>query len=292
MEYFFQKKHFALNSDIFISIVNKTKQKPNKIFSSIIKTIDEFEQNYSRFQPNSQLTNLNHHSNQKLHVSSEFLKILKEAKRLSKLTNGIFNPFILPNLQQAGYLGSWPYPNYTQSKLNYQTKVFQTIDKLELGQDWVKIPEQSALDLGGIGKGYLLDKISDQLLKAGFNNYWLSIGGDIIVNGHDENKQSWSIKIADAKKNNHIYKIINNKSDQLLSIATSGITKRRGLNWNHIINPLTLQPVDNNILTVTVSGNQATETDVLAKTILINEHLLNKFQSAGLINECFIQRKN
>ena len=291
MEYFFQKKYFALNSDIFISIVSKNNRQPTDLFLSIIKTIDEFEKKYSRFQTNSQLTNLNHHTNQKFHISAEFIKILKEAKRLSEITKGLFNPFILPNLQQAGYLGSWPHPDYAQTTINYKNGTFQTIDKLEIGDDWVKIPKHSAIDLGGIGKGYLLDKISNKLLKSGYNNYWLSIGGDIIVNGHDENKQDWQIKIAQATNTNSFYKIINNNSNQLLSVATSGITKRRGLNWNHIINPSTLKPVNNDILTVTVSGNKATETDVFAKAILIDESLLDKLESINLVRECYIQRK-
>lgn len=291
MEYFFQKKYFALNSYIFISIVSKNNRQPTNLFLSIIKIIDEFEKNYSRFQANSQLTSLNHHTNQKFYISTEFMEILKEAKRLSEITKGLFNPFILPNLQQAGYVGSWPHPNYAQADINYKNENFQTIDKLEIGNNWVKIPKHSAIDLGGIGKGYLLDKISNKLLKSGYNNYWLSIGGDIIVNGHDENKQNWQIKIAEANNINNLYKIINNDTDQLLSVATSGITKRRGLNWNHIINPSTLKSVNNDILTVTVSGNKAVETDVLAKTILIDESLVDKFKSINVIHECYIQRK-
>jgi thiamine biosynthesis lipoprotein len=54
-----------------------------------------------------------------------------------------------------------------------------------------------------------------------------------------------------------------------MAVATSGITKRRGADWHHLINPQTGQPAATDLLTATVSAPSATAADIYAKCMVL-----------------------
>jgi len=293
MKYFYQEELFALNSNIILSLVTDNSQKPDTLFNQMIEVINIFENQFSRFKTDSELIKVNHKAGQKTVVSNELIDILIESKRLGELSEGLFNPFILPNLQQAGYLGSWPNTKNADPKINFSNSRITDIKNLEIGSNWIKIPANTALDLGGIGKGFLLDKLSNFLINNQCHDYWISIGGDIIVNGQDEFGHDWSIEVANALNTQSVIgSILNNQ--QLLAVATSGITKRHGnykyKKWNHLIDPRSGLSINNNILTCTVSASRAIDSDVAAKTILIEPNMVKKLQQKETIKNCFIQQ--
>jgi len=293
MKYFYQEELFALNSNIILSLVTNNSQRPNDLFKQIIKMINNFENQFSRFKSDSELIKVNHKAGQKTIVSNELIDILKESKRLGELSEGLFNPFILPNLQQAGYLGSWPNTENADSKINFSHSQITNLKNLEIGSNWIKIPANTALDLGGIGKGFLLDKLSNFLIDNQCHDYWLSIGGDIIANGQDEFSHNWIVEIANALNTQLVIGSISN-NQQLLAVATSGITKRGGnykhKRWNHLIDPRSGLSINNNLLTCTTSAQKATDADVAAKTILIEPTMVKKLQQKKIIKQCFIQQ--
>jgi thiamine biosynthesis lipoprotein len=220
------------------------------------------------------LSKLNRLSGTKVSISAQFQTLLETCNNMSQLTDGLFSPFILPSLQQAGYIGSWPDPKSFKKDLNYQDrKQVVAADLLQLGEGWAKIPDDTALDMGGIGKGYLLDQLAEQLHKSDINNFWLSLGGDIIFSGHDLEEQAWSVGIQAAEDKNQIVKTITNSHKKTLAIATSGTTKRKGSHnnksWHHIIDPRNGMPADTDIATGTVIAKTATRADVVAKSLVI-----------------------
>lgn len=209
----------------------------------------------------------------KTKVSKEFLQLAKVARDYSSNTNGIFNPFILPNLQSAGYLGSWP-DNTSRSvdSLDFRYRDLVSSGCLELGSNWVRIPAGSALDFGGIGKGYLLDELSDYLHQKGELNFWISLGGDIICSGFNINQKPWQVSIADAKDKDERAEIDTIELagfGQFCAVATSGVIKRKGADWHHLIDPRTGEPSSSFVLTASVTARSAVEADIMAKCLQI-----------------------
>jgi thiamine biosynthesis lipoprotein len=161
-----QQTQTALGSQALLTLVANDENTAQAIFESLWRQIIDFEQRFSRFKSDSELSQFNSNAGSTTKVSKQFHAMLRVCKEMSYDTVGLFNPFILPNLQQAGYVGSWPTPQDFASKLDYRSRNnFTSINKLILLEDAARIPSDSALDFGGIGKGYLLDQLGRYLLK-------------------------------------------------------------------------------------------------------------------------------
>lgn len=269
----YQQIDHKLGSEAVVTLVVDSTVKISSLFTELWKYVDDFEQRFSRFRQDSELSHFNAQAGQKVKVSSEFINLLRECRYYSKLTGGIFNPFILPSLQQAGYVGSWPAPDRYDNKLDLRGRKITNADMIDIRKDVAMIPYDAALDFGGIGKGYLLDYLSNILDKKQIKNYWLSLGGDVICSGRDADGSAWEIGIANATDNNVTLALATNESIIKIAIATSGVTKRRGKDWHHIIDPRTGEPADTNLLSVTAICPSAVAADIYAKSIVISSSI-------------------
>lgn len=293
----YQQYFKALGSDVYITLVtDKNQLYADWLFKRLQKYIVDFEKRFSRFLPDSELTNFNNLAGERTLTSNKLHELLIMAKNLAEETKGLYNPFILPALQKAGYVGSWPKPEDFQGMPNFEKRKVVTIDKLTIGETWARIPKNTALDFGGIGKGYLLDELASRLLKEKLTGYWLSLGGDIICSGHDIKNQKWSIAVQSALEPNKNIETIINKTGENLAIATSGVTKRKGINngenWHHIIDPTTGKPVNTSILTATVTAKEAVIADVYAKCVVIaGAEFAQQYKHKGKIQAFIVQTK-
>ncbi|HEY5668234.1 MAG TPA: FAD:protein FMN transferase [Candidatus Saccharimonadales bacterium] len=288
-----QQQYSGLGSDIIITLVGDKAVLP-ALFNEIHHAITAFEQRFSRFLPDSELTQVNKQAGKTVAVSPEFATLALASKQYSSETNGLYNPFILPALQNAGYVGSWPSPAAAHTATIFAERQVTEPSKLTINNDHVHIPPGTALDFGGIGKGYLLDVLSNLLAGKKLGGYWLSLGGDIMCGGYDIDSADWQVGIQDAHQADSVIATFRAANGTPLAIATSGTTKRKGIahghEWHHIIDPRTGAPVQTAILTVSVSAASGTQADVYAKSILIaGEPYAHKLKAEGKIRSFVIQ---
>lgn len=186
-------------------------------------------------------------------------------------------PTIIGSLEKVGYdksfsligAGREEEVNVEQIKQNFLQRTH--FDQLEISGNKIFKPVGLRLDFGGIGKGYLIDLLSTEIF-SNVENYWISIGGDLVVKGEDKPGESWKIEVQNPHQpEQEIFSV--NTFGSKMGIATSGIFKRKGrsgnFEWHHLIDPRTGLPVENNILAVTALSPGATRADVFAKTVLI-----------------------
>ncbi len=291
-----QKELDCLGSTALITIVHdKDNPKAHRIIAEIIIMIEKFENSFSRFKYDSELVNFNKNAGQKTIISKEFINILKKCKQLSKDSDLAFNPFILPTLQKVGYSKSWKNSEIVSDQ--FKEAGFADVSKIEIGSDWSRIPFNTAIDFGGIGKGYMLDKISGFMKANSIENYWISLGGDLICRGVDINTKPWSVSVADALNDNGVIDSFTVEPNKITAIATSSIVKRKGYSnnksWNHIINPKTLEPINSKILSATVVADSGVVADVMAKSIIINgEDFAIKIRENGEIKAFLLQNND
>ena len=245
----------------------------NKIFDGLWRQVFIFERQFSRFIPKSELTIFNRLQGIRTNITPEFKDLLTQSKTLSVETGGIFNPFVLPLLQKAGYMKSAVKGFENDVKIDYSDGRLVEIDKLEIGDDWATIPYGTAIDMGGICKGYLADQLRKTLDKLDINGYWMSLGGDVATSGRDANGNNLSLNIQSANN-------LDEKSDWTIdcpikysAAATSGTFRRKNQysdkTWHHIIDPLTLKPAETDVRLATVCADNATRADVLASCAVI-----------------------
>lgn len=271
-----QQRRIALGSPVDLTLVSSRSQLTvDEWFRQLWIKIFEFEQRFSRFLPDSELSQFNRAAGLKTPTSPEFHDILDASLRMSDMTGGFFNPFILPALQSVGYVKSMVATHSKDSVDDFSGRAVTTPDQLKLTHSWASIPYGTALDLGGIGKGYLGDELSAIADKLhGLDGYWFSLGGDIVAEGVDENGEQWKILIQDTSTPEFsIAGSVRAPRSGRHAVATSSILRRTGTKngkkWHHIIDPRTNMPSSSNLSTASISASSLMTADILASCAII-----------------------
>jgi thiamine biosynthesis lipoprotein len=264
-----QRSNHALGSEVLLTLVGSDQAALEVLFEQLWHEVSLFEQTFSRFLEDSELSAVNRSAGLPVPVSPEFRRLAETARDISLATEGLYDPFMLPALQQAGYVGSWPSPAVSAPGLDYRDRKLASAKSMVLDPDTICIPAQTALDFGGIGKGYLLDVLAEQAVRAGCDGFCFSLGGDIVVQGCDVDESPWHVDIAWADDGDGTAAEVVNDDGGRLAVATSGTIKRRGPGWHHLIDPRTGKPAVTDLLTATVMTSSATEADVYAKCLVL-----------------------
>ena len=142
---------------------------------------------------------------------------------------------------------------------------------IEIDGDRVFLPKPGmSIGLGGIAKGYAIDRASKILSRAGFGDSLVDGGGDVLVSGVREDGQPWRVGVQDPRQERGRMLGLVRSSNR--AVATSGDYERfrivNGIRYHHIIDPRTGWPANASI-SVTVMAETAERAVVLAKPIFI-----------------------
>jgi thiamine biosynthesis lipoprotein len=270
---YYQQK-MALGCDITLVLVtDNSPERVDALFNQLWLTIFQFERNFSRFIPASELSIFNRNAGIKTPVSNEFKELLLASKKMSEHTGGLFNPFVLPALQRAGYVQSFIAKYSLDESLNVSTRQAALIKSLEIFDDSAAIPVNTALDMGGIGKGYLADKLANMSELSSVQGFWFSLGGDVVAKGFDVDDKPWQIAVQNASNPDSVLNINMNTEQSQTTVASSGTIIRKGIkngtSWHHIIDTRTGKPAQTDILLATVNAKSAYLSDVFAKCAVV-----------------------
>ncbi len=190
--------------------------------------IAEFEKQFSRFLEDSEVNSYRTRKPGTYPISSEFAVLLRMADRLRTLTNGVYDPAVSTLLERAGYDASY---RLTQSA---DIDTF-TLPHWELEGTTLKIDGPVAFDLGGIGKGYCIDKVSVLLKEMNYAHFLVDAGGDIYATTKSDGVP-WHIAIQYPGKPDLAAGTVQLENQ---AIAVSDSFRRRWGAWHHIVNPKT-----------------------------------------------------
>ena len=142
---------------------------------------------------------------------------------------------------------------------------------IEIDGDRVFLPKAGmSIGLGGIAKGYAIDRATQVLARAGFRNSLVDGGGDVLVSGTREDGSPWRVGIQDPRQDRG--KLLGVVRSSNRAVVTSGDYERfrivNGVRYHHIIDPRTGWPATGSI-SVTVMAESAERAVVLAKPIFI-----------------------
>jgi thiamine biosynthesis lipoprotein len=228
------------------------------------------EARLSRFLPDSELSRLNRSGGAPVPVSAETFEVLSLALEMNGRTGGLFEPAILDALEAAGYDRSFelvrtlPGPAWeTHGGTRSITEI-----SLDDAHSTVMVPGGLRLDLGGIGKGFAVDRASVVLSRA--RDFLVDAGGDIRASGHGVDGDGWLVAIAAPPPNPgdiawlRLY-------DEALATSTTAVRcwEQNGHRRNHLIDPRTREPVENGVTSASVIAPSAVEAEIFAKVALI-----------------------
>jgi len=276
----------ALGTTIQLRIVHEHERVVDEWFKRLWRHITTFDERFSRFLKESELSRFNAVAGEQTSISSEFKILLEEAREYAQRTDGAFNPFMLPALQRAGYVHSMTRehniaPDYSECEIAQP-------EALEVGDTWARIPKKTALDFGGIGKGYLADELGTYL-NTKTKDYCLSLGGDMYVNGETPHGP-WVIDVQSAAR---AEENIGTYSGEIpFGIATSNVTRtKKGKAQAHLVDPRSGEVLREGFDMCTVVASTATAADVFASCILISgESLAQDLYKQGDIRAVLLQK--
>ncbi len=175
-------------------------------------------------------------------VSYETLEMLKRSKAYCKKYNGLFDVTIGPLSDLWGFSEDKEIVLPEDSTIQSLRKLVNYKDMVINENDTTVFLKKKgmSIDLGGIAKGYAIDRGSAVLKNMGITNFILNAGGDIYVSGVKDKKTLWKIGIKHPRHTNDLIAEFNLKN---YAVATSGDYERfkiiNGIRYHHILDPRT-----------------------------------------------------
>lgn len=264
-EFSFIDKYFG--TTVTVSLVMESGVLAQKIADEVFLTCANYEAQFSRFLPESELSILN--QEKELIVSDEFLKILLLCRELFIATGGIFNPLV--QVSRLGYQGN--FPTLADSDLRVDQSYYDinfgavVIDEIS---HTVRLKDQQALDFGGILKGYLAEKIAKGIMAEHekCQGVIVNLGGDLHTRGVDQAGQAFLFMIYNPVLDVEIPITLSNTS-----LTTSGTYKRQwetdvGLR-HHILAVDGISNPNSSIISASFVNESGAVADAYAKVLLI-----------------------
>lgn len=249
----------------------------------------------STYEAGSIIWRINNVDSSVFYVDEHFFKVFTRAKEIYKLSEGAFNPAVMPLVNYWGFgpasgakSGQTPErPPHTASILGEAdaeldsllalTNFAQfTLSKVVTPSDTLyrlhKVIPEAQLDFSAIAKGYGVDVVFEFLRAKGIEDCMVEIGGEVRARGMFEN-HFWRIGIETPENNepgSSIQQVLelNDKS-----IATSGnyrnFIEQNGRQLGHTINPKSGQPEQNDLVSASVIANDCMTADALATACMV-----------------------
>lgn len=229
-----------------------------KLLHEIEHTIKEFECDYSRFLPESFIGRLNDQKVLK-NPPVELVKMLNFQRDMFYATNGVFNCTVGGILEKQGYGLS-----------GRQSSLQRDIDTaITINEDTIELSKDTRIDLGGFGKGWLIDKIGSIFDSHDCREFVINGGGDILVGSEAEDLY--------IEHPNDPESYIGLVTVQNGALASSSAAKRRwkvGVTEHSHIVDTTVQPLKptEQLASVHVRAESALLADTLATVFLLVDH--------------------
>jgi thiamine biosynthesis lipoprotein len=269
----------AMNTEVEIQLYTNTQgAEAQDLVSDVQRMFDKAEKRLTRFDLTSELSQLNRSAGRPQRVSSLLFDVVEAAAWAASLTGGLFDPTLLKVMQAIGYDRSFEWielQNQATGGSNGHTSPlppphpgqYRTIGLNRIRGE-ITLPPDVQLDLGGIGKGWTVDRTAEWLVGRG--PFMINAGGDLYAYGTPPDRAGWCVGIMDPWQPE---RDIAHLQVRQRAVATSTISRRQwrrdGRMMHHLIDPRTGQPAETDAVSVTVVAHRAALAEVYAKAALI-----------------------
>jgi thiamine biosynthesis lipoprotein len=261
--------HYQMGTLLEFRVWHSDPEVAQRVIRESVREVHRLEEILSSYDPESAVSRFNENAGEgRMAIAPELFEILQISRRWSQITKGYFDVTVGPLLKlwrrsaEQGHLPGARELTQTAARVGYS--------KLSLYADGTAalMRHGMAIDLGGIGKGYAVDRIAARFKAAGMNSALISFGtSSICAIGAPPGAKGWAIGIEgpDGKVRRTIH-----LSDSALS--TSGGMGRfwtiRNKGYGHVINPKTGLPVTE-ARVATVISESATAAEALSKPLVL-----------------------
>lgn len=207
-------------------------------------------------------------------VDTDFIRVYVESVKVNRLTEGAFDPTLGPLIEAWGF-GKGHKATADTARIDSLMK-FVGIDKTRLTMDTlVKDDSRIRFNFSAIAKGYGCDCVGEMLKRNGVEDWLIEIGGEISCQGKSPEGGKWRVSIdrpvMQKDRILHDSQCVVEVTDG--GIATSGNYRNlqsddKGQYYGHTISARTGRPARTDVISATVIGRTAMESDALATAFM------------------------
>lgn len=203
-------------------------------------------------------------------ADAEILDLIGRSLEAARETDGAFDPTIGALTRLWNFSAGAPRVPAAEEIKEALRKVGWDKVKLDRAAGTIELPMPGmALDLGGIAKGYALDRAGLALKKLGVKNALVNAGGDVLVMGEKEPGLAWRVGIQDPRSPREVMGLVHAVN---CVVVTSGDYERRmevnGKTYHHILDPRTGYPTEG-LQSVTVVAEEGWRADALSTGVFV-----------------------
>lgn len=257
-----EQTEFLLNTTCTITIYDMQESEAQKAIQAGFDCCREYENQLSKTVEGSDIYRLNQAHGQPVEVSNAALEVIKLGIQYGDLSEGMFDITI------GAVSALWDFtdvnaPVPSEKKLKAAVR---TVDyrKMKIRGNRVQLENPKAqVDLGGIAKGYIADRMTEVLEKQGAERAIINLGGNITAIGEKEDGTPWKIGVE--KPYSDRTEILGAVEISDAAISTSGIYERYVRQgdklYNHVLDPNTGYSVENSLDSVTILAEKGKSVD-------------------------------
>jgi thiamine biosynthesis lipoprotein len=231
------------------------------------------------FNPNSVISHINR--NDSVLTDSLFEAMYHEAHAISLLSDGAFDITVAPLVNAWGFGKSVALADEEKRLLGNKAQIdsikqFVGYQHIRLtGHRLEKDDHRITLDASAIAKGYACDVVADLLREKGCKNLLVDIGGEVVLQGVNQQGNPWRVGISRPTKDatgveKELQEVIESTS---MCMATSGNYLQYyfvdGQRRSHTIDPRMGYPVSHALLSATVTAGSCMRADALATACMV-----------------------
>lgn len=255
----------------FVSVTawGEDKEAVTSAIDQAFLAMEEVDYMMSNYKSTSELSRMNREAANEVKVSEELYGVIKSAASYSMKTGGAFDVTVGP------LMTVWNAAK-EEDKAPSDEAVAQAL--MSVGYEKLKLEDASSsvkfnapgmsIDLGGIAKGYALDKAIDKLKELGVKNAMVNAGGDVRSTGVRPDGKDWRVAVRDPENPGGKTVVLTAPEK---AIATSGDYEKfievGGAKYSHLMNPKTGKSVD--CVSATVIAPLGIDADALATSVCV-----------------------
>ncbi|PVV08522.1 MAG: thiamine biosynthesis protein ApbE [gamma proteobacterium symbiont of Ctena orbiculata] len=257
-----------MGTRISVQLWHQDKDQGKAAVETVMEEFRRLDRKLSPYIDSSELSLVNRMASlEPLVISEEFFRLLETSLEYSELTEGAFDITFASIGHRYDYRkGIKP----TESLIDRSLPLINHRNiRLDADRGTVFFEKQGVrIDLGGIAKGYAVDRGIELLQHRGVRHVLISAGGDSRLLG-DHRGRPWHIGVRAPRDKGNMAAVLPIADS---AVSTSGdyerFFERDGIRYHHIISPDTGRSADN-LQSVTIIGPNATRTDALSTSVFV-----------------------
>lgn len=279
---------------ISITVYDDSKEHADILLANCEDMCEYYENIFDANITSSDIYKINNSNGNATTVSPDTIVLLEKSQYYSNLSDGLFDPTIY------AVSSLWDFHNI-DNPLPLDSDINEAIThvnykniNVDVNNNTVTLSDpKSCIDIGGIAKGYIADKLYEYLQNESVTGAIINIGGDISVLGSKPNNEPFTIGIYNPITNST--NIGANITDK--AIATSGTYERKivhnGITYHHILSPHTGSSAKTDLESATIITKMAIDADALCTiAILIGSDATIKLVDSLPDTECILIKDN